>query len=187
MLHHVPYSEEIRLRELRAKRKTLWRRFEENPEETHLAAKLKVIDDLIAQPDLQIGQEDNEIDDSEKKSDPEVGGLFLLLAVFQRRGSQPDLVQPRSRDSATERSSQGPPTLDAHISNGKMITMAQTAKLPPHCNAEESFQELNSRKIAPVFLEAGILRRSRNQQGARCIDRKSLPQDCRMITQRHEG
>lgn len=87
MLRHAPDSEEIRLRELRAKRKTLWRQFEDNPSETHLAAKLKIIDDQIAQLNQQSNHDANKIDDSEVAAVPEVGGLFLLLAVSQRRGS----------------------------------------------------------------------------------------------------
>lgn len=87
MLRHAPDSEEIRLRELRAKRKTLWRQFEDNPNETHLAAKLKIIDDQIAQLNQQSNHDANKIDDSEVAAVPEVGGLFLLLAVSQRRGS----------------------------------------------------------------------------------------------------
>jgi hypothetical protein len=95
MLHHVPDSEEISLRELRAKRKTLWRRFEDNPNEIRLAAKLKIIDDQIAQLNQQIDV--NNIDDSEVAAVPKIGGIFLLLAVSPReskgtrkRGSTPN-------------------------------------------------------------------------------------------------
>jgi hypothetical protein len=83
MLRHAPDSEVIRLRELRAKRQTLWRRFEDHPNEIHLAAKLKIIDDQIAQPNRQI--DTNNLDDSEVSAVPKVGALFLLLSVSQRR------------------------------------------------------------------------------------------------------
>ena len=85
MLHISPDSEEIRHKELRAKRKSLWRRFEDNPREIHLAAKLKILDDQIAQLNQQIDA--SNIDDSEVAAAPKVGGLFLLLAVSPRRGS----------------------------------------------------------------------------------------------------
>ena len=85
MLHHAPDSEEIGLRELRAKRKTLWRRFEDNPNEIRLAAKIRLIDDQIAQLNQQMDM--NNIDDSEVATVPKIGGLFLLLAVSPRRGS----------------------------------------------------------------------------------------------------
>lgn len=84
MLGSAPDSEKIRLRELKAKRKALWRRFEENPNEIHLAAQLKVIDDQIAQPYLQRDRNANKIDNSGMAIAPDVGGLFLLLAVSPR-------------------------------------------------------------------------------------------------------
>jgi len=70
---------------LRAKRKTLWRRFEDNPNEIRLAAKIRLIDDQIAQLNQQMDM--NNIDDSEVATVPKIGGLFLLLAVSPRRGS----------------------------------------------------------------------------------------------------
>ena len=87
MIRPFPHSDEIRLRELRAKRKTLWRQFEDNPNETHLAAKLKIIDDQIAQPNEQIDHEANDINEGSVEPGPDVGRLFLLLALCQRRGS----------------------------------------------------------------------------------------------------
>jgi hypothetical protein len=45
----APSSQEIRLRELRDKRKPLSERFENNPDDTHLALELKIIDDQIAE------------------------------------------------------------------------------------------------------------------------------------------
>ena len=38
----------MRMKELRTKRKPLWERFESNPTEIQLAAELRIIDDLIA-------------------------------------------------------------------------------------------------------------------------------------------
>ena len=87
MLRRASDSEEVRLRELRAKRKSLWRRFEENPNEVHLAAKLKIIDDQIAQPNQQSDRAADKIDDPEVGGIPEVGSLFLVLGVSQRRES----------------------------------------------------------------------------------------------------
>ena len=87
MLRHAPDSEVIRLRELRAKRQTLWRRFEDHPNEIHLAAKLKIIDDQIAALNHQSERDANKIDESEVAAVPKVGGLFVLLAVSQRSGS----------------------------------------------------------------------------------------------------
>jgi hypothetical protein len=40
-------SQKIRLRELKLRRKRLWEQFEGNPNLTHLAAELKIVDDLI--------------------------------------------------------------------------------------------------------------------------------------------
>jgi hypothetical protein len=50
----APNSLEIRLQELRDKRKPVWERFEKNPTDTHLALELKVIDDQIAECNQQI-------------------------------------------------------------------------------------------------------------------------------------
>jgi hypothetical protein len=50
----APNSQEIRLQELRDKRKPVWERFEKNPTDTHLALELKVIDDQIAECNQQI-------------------------------------------------------------------------------------------------------------------------------------
>jgi hypothetical protein len=49
MLRLAPDSEVIALRDLKDQRKSLWRRFEDNPNEIHLAARLRFIDDQIAQ------------------------------------------------------------------------------------------------------------------------------------------
>jgi len=50
----APDSQEIRLQELIGKRKPVWQRFENNPNDTHLALELKVIDDQISECNLQI-------------------------------------------------------------------------------------------------------------------------------------
>jgi len=86
-MRHAPDSEDKRLRELRTNRESLWKRFEDNPNETHLAAELKIIDDQIARPNQQDDHNANRLDDSEVAAVPKVGGLFLVLAVSQRRGS----------------------------------------------------------------------------------------------------
>jgi hypothetical protein len=86
MLHHVPDSEEIKRQDLRVLRKSLWKRFEDNPSQIHLAAKLKIIDDQLAQRNKQVDYHDAcKFDDSEGVAVPEVGGLFVLLAVSERR------------------------------------------------------------------------------------------------------
>jgi len=87
MLQCAPDSASIRLRELRDQRKSLWKRFENYPSEIHLAAKLRILDDQIAQLNQEWNHEAGKIDDSEVAAAPDVGGLFLLLAVSQRRGS----------------------------------------------------------------------------------------------------
>jgi hypothetical protein len=87
MLRRAPDSEEIRLRELKGQRKSLWRRFEDHPNEIHIAAKLKFMDDQIAELSQQYNHAANKIDEFEVAAVPEVSGLFLLLAVSQRRGS----------------------------------------------------------------------------------------------------
>jgi len=87
MLRRAPDSEEIRLRELKGERKSLWRRFEDNPNEVHIAAKLKFIDDQIAELNQPYHHDPNKIDDFEVAAVPEVNGLILLLSVSQRRGS----------------------------------------------------------------------------------------------------
>jgi hypothetical protein len=50
----APNSQEIRLQELKDKRKPLSERFENNPNDTHLALELKIIDDQIAECNQQI-------------------------------------------------------------------------------------------------------------------------------------
>ena len=99
MLRGALDYEEIRLRELKVTRRCIWRRFERNPNETHLAARLKIIDDQIAQSNRHCNHDANKIDDSERAgvpkvgglspvaAVPKVGGLFLILAVSQRRES----------------------------------------------------------------------------------------------------
>ena len=52
----VPESQKIRLQGLRGKRKHLWEKFEDNPNETRLALELKIIDDQIAEYSQQIQQ-----------------------------------------------------------------------------------------------------------------------------------
>ncbi len=87
MLRHAPDSEAIRLRELKAKRKTVWRRYENNPNETLLAAKLKIIDDQIAALNYQSEYHATKIDDPKVATVPKVGCLFVLLAVSQNSGT----------------------------------------------------------------------------------------------------
>jgi hypothetical protein len=87
MVRGASDSEQIRMRELKATRRCVWREFEDNPKETHLAAKLKIIDDQIAQSNRHSDHDANKSADSETATTQEVGGLFLLLAVSQRRGS----------------------------------------------------------------------------------------------------
>ena len=50
----APNSQEIRVQELKSKRKPLSERFENNPNDTHLALELKIIDDQIAEYNQQI-------------------------------------------------------------------------------------------------------------------------------------
>jgi hypothetical protein len=87
MLRHAPDSEEISLRDLKDHRKSLWRRFEANPNEIQLAARLRLIDDQIAEFNQQSDRNANKADDLEVAAVPQVGGHFLLLAVSQRRGN----------------------------------------------------------------------------------------------------
>jgi len=87
MLRNVADSEDIRLQELKATRKSLWRRYEDNPNETPLAAKLKIIDDQIAALNHQSERDADKIEDSEAAAIPKVGGLFVLLAVSPRSES----------------------------------------------------------------------------------------------------
>jgi hypothetical protein len=180
---YIPYSEELRLRGLKAERKTLWKRFEENPSEIQLAAKLKIIDDQIAQPYQQNDSHDNKLDDSEVTAVPEVGGIFLLLALSQRKGSQTRLAHSRSRNSASERASHGPPTLAALVSSDNATTTAHTAMLSPHRTVEDSFREPESQKMASAIREAGLARRGRNQRKACRVDQKVQFHNRSMITQ----
>jgi hypothetical protein len=54
----------MRMKELRTKRKPLWERFESNPAEIQLAAELRIIDDLIA----DCNEKRNHCDDETAKS-----------------------------------------------------------------------------------------------------------------------
>jgi hypothetical protein len=83
-----PDSEEARLRELIHIRKSIWKQFEDKPNETHLAAKLKSIDDQIAQFNLERMRDANQIDDFKVAAVPKIECQFLLLAVFQRKGEE---------------------------------------------------------------------------------------------------
>jgi len=180
---YLPYCEELRLKELRAKRKTLWKQFEDNPSEIHLAAKLKILDDQIAQPYQPSDHNADKLDDSVVTTVPEVGGLYLLLALSQRTRCQPGPAQPASRDSASERASHGPPRLAAQVSSGNATTTAQTAMLRPHRNVVDCSQALDAQKAVPVFREAGPSRRGRNQRKACRVDQKSQPQICSIVAQ----
>jgi hypothetical protein len=46
--------QQVRLQELIGKRKPVWQRFEDNPNDTHLALELKIIDDQISECNQQI-------------------------------------------------------------------------------------------------------------------------------------
>ena len=94
----VPDSQLTRLRELKCMRKSLWKRFVGNPNETHLAAELKIIDDEIAQFNLHSHHDALKIDDFKVAAVPKVECLFLLLAVSQRKGS---LVQFKNSSDST--------------------------------------------------------------------------------------
>jgi hypothetical protein len=50
----APESQGIMLQELKGKRKPLQKRFENNPNEIHLALELKIIDDQIAERIQQV-------------------------------------------------------------------------------------------------------------------------------------
>jgi hypothetical protein len=50
----APSSQEIRMQELKGKRKPLSERFESHPDDTHLALELKIIDDQIAECSQEI-------------------------------------------------------------------------------------------------------------------------------------
>ena len=79
-------------------RKSLWKRFVDNPNETHLAAVLKIVDDEIAQFNLHSHHDAHKIDDCEVAAVPKAECLFLLLAVSQRKGS---LVQFKNSTDST--------------------------------------------------------------------------------------
>ncbi len=167
---YIPYSEELRLRGLRAERRTLWKRFEENPSEIHLAAELKIIDDQIAQPYQQNDGHDNKFDDAHVAAVPKVEGVYLLLALSQRVGSHVDLAQLASRKSASERANHGLPILAAQVSSGNATATAKIAMLRPNRTVEDGLQELESQKMAHVFRDAGSSRRGRNQRKACRVD-----------------
>jgi hypothetical protein len=179
---YIPYSEELRLQDLRAQRKFLWKRFEENPSEIHLAAQLKSIDDQIAQPYQQNDEQGNKLDDSEVTVAPKVEGIYLLLALSQRVGVQAELPQLVSRESTSKRAGHGPLALAAQVSNGNMIATAHTAMRRPNCASEDAFQELKSQRIAPAFRESGSSRRGRNQRKACLVDQAFQPQNRSILT-----
>jgi hypothetical protein len=182
MPHYIPYSENVRLQGLRAERRILWKRFEDNPSEIHLAAKLKIIDDQIAQPYQQNGDHDNKLNDSEVPAVPEVEGIYLLLALSQRAGSQADLAQLASRDSASERARHGNPILAAQVSSGNAIKTVQTGMRRPHRAVGDAFQELDTQKTAPAYREAALSRRGRNQRKTCRIDENFQSQNRSIIT-----
>jgi hypothetical protein len=182
MPRYIPYSENLRLQGLRAERRILWKRFEDNPSEIHLAAKLKIIDDQIAQPYQQNGDHDNKLDDSEVAAVPKVEGIYLLLALSQRVGSQADLAQLASRDSASERASRGDPILAAQVSSGNAINTVQTGVRRPHRAVRDAFQELDAQKMAPANRETGLSRRGRNQRKTCRVDRNFQSQNRIIIT-----
>jgi hypothetical protein len=119
--------EEVRMQELRAKRKALWGQFECNPNEIHLAAKLKVLDDQIAQSNQPSELDPDKMDDSEMSAFPEVRGLFLLLAVSRRGGTKPDSAQTPSRYPASEYASPGPSRLNGKFRAVKRLQQSSRA------------------------------------------------------------
>ena len=174
---YIPYSEELRLRGLRAERRTLWKRFEENPGQIHLAAELKIIDDQIAQPYQQDDGRDNKLDSAHVAAVPKVEGVYLLLALSQRVGSQADLAQLASRRSTSERASHGRPVLAAQVSSGNATATAQMAMLRPNRTVEDGVQELEFQKMAHASRDVGSSRRGRNQRKACRVDQNFQSQN----------
>jgi hypothetical protein len=79
---NVSKSSKMRMKELRTKRKPLWKRFESNPNEIQLAAELRIIDDLIAECNEKRNQRDDEID-VQQVAAPEVGCFLIVQGVSQ--------------------------------------------------------------------------------------------------------
>jgi hypothetical protein len=79
--------EGISLQKLTQARKSLWKQFEGEPNQTHLAAELKVIDDQIALFNLQRNCDANKIEELKLAAVPKLDSLFMLLAVSHRKGS----------------------------------------------------------------------------------------------------
>jgi hypothetical protein len=79
-------------------RKSLWKRFVGKPNETHLAAVLKIIDDEIAQFNMHSHHDAHKIDDFKAAAVPKTECLFVLLAVSQRKGS---LIQFKNPTDST--------------------------------------------------------------------------------------
>ena len=183
MQRYIPDSEELRLRELRAERKSLWRRFEENPSEIQLAAKIKIIDDQIATPYQQTDGHGNQLDDSEVTPTPKVEGIYLLLAISQRVGSQVDLAQLASRNSASERATHSPSLLAEQASSGNSATIAQTSMRRRNGSVGIAFQKLDNQEMAPAYREAGLSRRGRSQRKARRVDQNFQSHNRNTITQ----
>jgi hypothetical protein len=96
-------SQKIRLRELKLRRKRLWEQFEGNPNLTHLAAELKIVDDLIVMYNQLIHQHGNNIDDYKREVTPQVEQLFLLLSVSQREQSYSEGGTRRVNERRTAR------------------------------------------------------------------------------------
>ena len=89
MLDGVLHSEDVRLRKLKVTRESVWNRFKNNPSEIQLAAKLKVVDDQIAQTTKPWHLDAVASGAPEVASVSKVGGLFLILAVSPRKKSNP--------------------------------------------------------------------------------------------------
>jgi len=182
MPRYIPYSEELRLRELRAERKSLWKRFEENPSEIQLAAQIKIIDDQIATPYQQNDGHGNKPDDSEVTTAPKVEGIYLLLALSQRVGRKVDLAQLASRNSASERASHSPSLLAGQVSSGNSETMAQTSMRRRNGAVGIAFQKLDNQEMAPAYREAGLSRRGRSQRKACRVDQNFQSHNLSAIT-----
>jgi hypothetical protein len=73
----APKSLKTRMEELRAKRKSLWERFESNPNEIQLAAELRIIDDLIADCNEKRNYRSDEMAQSGQGSDPDLLGVSV--------------------------------------------------------------------------------------------------------------
>jgi hypothetical protein len=78
------------MEELRTKRKSLWDRFESNPNEIQLASELKIIDDLIADCNAKRNCRSDEMAECGHASDPGLVDRSVLgprRSFFRRKGT----------------------------------------------------------------------------------------------------